>query len=199
MSTDRLIQEMRHRCAEVAADIAADNFDDFLGACDSPIERLFVGELLAAHMVVADVDMTGREWNLATQVRTEGAYPKTRGRLQMDIRRIDADAWIYGQFPVSLGKRHVRLDFAIMIDWVSRWEGSGIQAKTAWIAVECDGHSFHERTKEQAASDRSRDRMLAEGGWTVLRFTGSELYANPSGCVEEFVRIMGSTNPGRRQ
>lgn len=44
------------------------------------------------------------------------------------------------------------------------------------IAVECDGHDFHERTKEQARRDRSRDRALSAAGWTVLRFTGREIY-----------------------
>lgn len=31
-----------------------------------------------------------------------------------------------------------------------------------FLVVECDGHEFHERTKEQAARDRSRDRALLE-------------------------------------
>jgi very-short-patch-repair endonuclease len=43
-------------------------------------------------------------------------------------------------------------------------------------AVECDGHDFHERTKEQAAADRSRDRRLQELGYIVNRYTGSEIW-----------------------
>jgi very-short-patch-repair endonuclease len=53
------------------------------------------------------------------------------------------------------------------------------------LAVECDGHDFHERTKEQAARDRSRDRALQAAGYTVMRFTGSELYRDPMRCVRE--------------
>lgn len=53
------------------------------------------------------------------------------------------------------------------------------------IVVECDGHEFHERTKEQAARDKSRDRRLAELGYTVLRFTGSEIYRNPLACASQ--------------
>lgn len=51
------------------------------------------------------------------------------------------------------------------------------------MVVECDGHDFHERTKEQARKDRSRDRRLQELGYVVYRFTGSELYADPIKCA----------------
>src|SRR5690606_35457447 len=30
------------------------------------------------------------------------------------------------------------------------------------VIVECDGHEFHERTKEQAARDKARDRFLTQ-------------------------------------
>jgi very-short-patch-repair endonuclease len=51
------------------------------------------------------------------------------------------------------------------------------------IVVECDGHAFHERTKEQAARDKSRDRDLQERGYRVFRFTGSEIFANMYDCA----------------
>jgi very-short-patch-repair endonuclease len=51
------------------------------------------------------------------------------------------------------------------------------------MVVECDGHDFHERTKEQAKKDRSRDRRLQELGFIVYRFTGSELYSDPVKCA----------------
>lgn len=56
--------------------------------------------------------------------------------------------------------------------------------------IECDGHDFHERTKAQAAHDKQRDRFLQFRGYPVLRFTGSEIFADPVGCateVSEFV------------
>lgn len=51
------------------------------------------------------------------------------------------------------------------------------------IVVECDGHDFHERTKEQAEHDRKRDRRLTELGYTVLRFTGREIWRDPIACA----------------
>jgi len=53
------------------------------------------------------------------------------------------------------------------------------------IVIECDGHDNHERTKKQAAHDRKRDRFMQTEGYTVLRFTGSELWANPMKCAYE--------------
>jgi very-short-patch-repair endonuclease len=53
------------------------------------------------------------------------------------------------------------------------------------VCIECDGHAFHERTKEQAARDKKRDRELLTSGWPVMRFTGSEIFADPVGCARQ--------------
>lgn len=53
------------------------------------------------------------------------------------------------------------------------------------IVIEFDGHDFHERTKAQARRDKSRDRWLVANGYSVLRFTGSEIWAEPERCAEE--------------
>lgn len=58
------------------------------------------------------------------------------------------------------------------------------------FVIECDGHEFHEKTKEQVARDKERDRNLMENGITVIRFTGSEIYNNPFKCATQAVRII---------
>jgi len=77
-----------------------------------------------------------------------------------------------------------RIDFMLM---VKARDGSG-----AALAVECDGHDFHERTKEQAAHDRSRDRAIMLAGIRVVRFTGSEIFKDVLGCAEEALQHLGS-------
>lgn len=57
------------------------------------------------------------------------------------------------------------------------------------IAIECDGHDYHERTKEQAAHDRKRDREMTQAGIVVLRFTGSEIWKNPFACADQVLSI----------
>jgi very-short-patch-repair endonuclease len=62
------------------------------------------------------------------------------------------------------------------------------------VAVELDGHDFHERSPEQAAHDRSRERTITRHGYTVFRFTGSEVFRNPRKCVEEVVALIAGTS-----
>ena len=53
------------------------------------------------------------------------------------------------------------------------------------LVVECDGHAYHERTKEQAMKDRARDRFLQQKGYVVFRFTGAEIWRSPLQCAEQ--------------
>jgi very-short-patch-repair endonuclease len=69
------------------------------------------------------------------------------------------------------------------VDFFLTLSSKGEQIGT--IVVECDGHDFHERTKHQAARDRSRDRALTLDGHMVLRFTGSEIHNDVGHCAEE--------------
>ena len=55
--------------------------------------------------------------------------------------------------------------------------------------MELDGHDFHEKTKEQASGDKRRDRYLAALGWTVLRFSGSDVYRDPAAVMDEIVAL----------
>lgn len=55
------------------------------------------------------------------------------------------------------------------------------------LCIECDGHDFHERTKEQAQRDREKDREIQRRGFSILRFTGSEIYQNPASCAEQIL------------
>lgn len=69
-----------------------------------------------------------------------------------------------------------RADFLLTM-----WSGD----RPTCLVVECDGHDFHERTKEQAARDRSRDRQMTLAGYKVLRFTGSEIFRDPIKCADQ--------------
>lgn len=56
------------------------------------------------------------------------------------------------------------------------------------IAIELDGHDFH-KTKYQRTQDAQRDRWLFGEGWSVLRFTGSEIYKDLDGCIDEICKL----------
>lgn len=53
------------------------------------------------------------------------------------------------------------------------------------LVVECDGHDFHELTKEQATRDKKRDRALQDAGHVVHRFSGADIYRDPFKCAWE--------------
>lgn len=74
------------------------------------------------------------------------------------------------------------------VDFLMAYE-SCIPCKFEFIAIECDGHNFHEKTKEQAAHDKARDRELQSGGIRVLRFTGSEIWKDALGCAESALEV----------
>lgn len=86
-----------------------------------------------------------------------------------------------------------RVDFAVALTLHERDPGGdGIYKLSdapmvfhAQFAVECDGHDFHEKTKEQAARDKSRDRYLLKCGWPVIRFSGSEIHKDPLSCAAQ--------------
>lgn len=54
------------------------------------------------------------------------------------------------------------------------------------LVIELDGHDYH-KTREQRTADASRQRYLQRQGWTVIRFTGSEIYRDVNQCVREVV------------
>lgn len=58
------------------------------------------------------------------------------------------------------------------------------------IAIELDGHEYH-KTKEQRTNDAIRERNLQEMGWTVIRFTGTEIHQNVNRCISQAIRIIG--------
>ena len=58
-----------------------------------------------------------------------------------------------------------------------------------YLAVECDGHDFHEKTKQQASRDKLRDRTLLLHGIPCMRFTGSEIWNDAYACMKQVDRF----------
>lgn len=58
------------------------------------------------------------------------------------------------------------------------------------FAIEIDGFDYHDKTKEQAAKDKQRDRLFLKKGYIPIRFAGTEVYRNPLDCVRETMQII---------
>lgn len=74
-----------------------------------------------------------------------------------------------------------RADFVISFSF----HGAGLH-----LVVECDGHDFHEKTRGQAARDRSRERAFVALGFVVIRFTGREINADARQCADEVLSMV---------
>lgn len=79
-----------------------------------------------------------------------------------------------------------RADLYLQAFSIDNW-GHKAKITCQWLrlAIECDGHDFHEKTKDQARRDKRRDRWFQTHGITVLRFAGSEIWESPASCVDQ--------------
>lgn len=139
-------------------------FDEALG--DSKIEKLLF------RSIVIRSECGACEYQLAQAINVEHEQNLINRKIELDPRRplmiIRAQAQIENR----------RVDFLIhAFD-----HNNGTWRR---LLVECDGHDYHERTKEQAAKDRSKDRLATLSGYDFFRFTGSEIWRDPWGCASQ--------------
>ena len=80
------------------------------------------------------------------------------------------------QYPITIGDKTYYADFMLSIQ---------IKGKIYNLVIECDGHDFHEKTKEQVRKDKARERDITLEGYGIMRFAGSEIWENPFECVKQ--------------
>lgn len=96
---------------------------------------------------------------------------------------IYASNQLFSDFEMGV-QQQVKIGGYIVDFLVSHWDTD------TQIIIECDGHDFHERTKEQAAHDKKRDRFFSKLGYIVLRYTGSQICSNPMEIYEDVGGIL---------
>jgi len=155
-----VFEECYRTRAESERDAQTDRWFEGVDQCESPIEEMMMAGLLC----------TGPSF------REIGEWPFVAGH--EPFNDIDPFTWSAGRMIIApqFKVKTFRLDFALFFGDVD---------ERVWVGVECDGHDFHERTKDQAARDRSRDRDLLAAGWPIVRFTGAEIYADAYAKGEE--------------
>jgi len=154
--------------AQYQMQVWGDHIRRALTQCESPIEKYM---LAAMAFMEADGPYDG---SLMLVPGKEAAFENLKGRQHDEGEQ---RTWIYTQARVA----EYRVDFLLLVE-------SFHESKARFIAVECDGHDFHEKTKEQARRDRSRERAIQAAGITVLRFTGSEIFRDANRCASEVMR-----------
>lgn len=164
---DHINDFLEHRIAGVRADNR--EILEIFNKCESPIEQLFFLAYL---------------W-------TTNPYPVGDGSLidRMDHMSPGAYVRIEPQRQLELEGSKYRVDFSFELCGDSVTDSRNVLKH---LIVEADGHDFHERTKEQASRDRSRDRTMARAGILVLRFTGSEIYRSAINAAIETRRMLSA-------
>ena len=90
---------------------------------------------------------------------------------------------LYRQTEIIAEDKRYRVDFLIDTESVS-----GIKKnKPVKLVIECDGHDFHEKTKEQVERRNKRDFELKKVGYDVLHFSGSQIYKDPIDCAKKVI------------
>lgn len=132
--------------------------------CGSPIEE----QMLASLALMAQVQHVAVRF----RVWTPDPHELPRG--------FDEALAIVPQFPVGKYK----IDFSLTYSGPG-YDFTNSKEPLVWkrssMLIECDGHDFHERTKEQAKHDRGKDRDLQRAGFVIYRYTGSEIHNR---CLE---------------
>jgi len=169
-SEDNFLQEFADDAADFVRVKFLDTCKRFSARCESPIERVMAAALIHCFKYGSDGFFGG-----------DGPWFGWDDRVWSDPVAFPG-CHIWPQTQVGI----YRADF--FIAWEVETHRGPV--KRGNFVIECDGHDHHERTKEQAAHDRRRDRWMTEQGITVIRFTGSEIWANPSSCAQSVMDIM---------
>lgn len=67
------------------------------------------------------------------------------------------------------------------------------------LIVECDGHDYHDKTKQQASRDKERDREMKKLGYEVFRFTGSDIWNDAYSCAKEAIDMVTGITDKKRE
>ncbi len=148
-----------------------------LELCESPIEARFLLGLMSAAAL--------RDLNFViTDDGGEELYIAETGKDDPTILYCTPQKQI-GQYRVDFALTEVGENVDHLIaHMVGKPAPYGPPVTRRHLVIECDGHEFHERTKEQAARDKQRDRFLFNAEHPVMRFTGSEITAGPLRCAK---------------
>ena len=133
-------------------------------------------------------DDTDPHWRLGLESPLEAIF-------YLWWRAMTDEGWVGSTFNldtqqwVELEGARYRLDFVIGLDASQRVKLESRGQKWPLIAVEVDGHGFHEKTPQQVAVRNQRDRLLQQAGWLMLHYSWSEVTTRPEHCIGEVAGV----------
>ncbi len=135
---------------------------------------------------------------LADEFETHVLEVVDRFQIESPIEQMFLLEWCYARIEDIYGlhlepQKEVNTEKGVFrLDYLIRSKKDGVHSFS--VAIELDGHEFHEKTKTQAAYDKQRERAILHAGvekeLVILRFTGSEVFRNCNACLQEIVRFI---------
>lgn len=108
------------------------------------------------------------------------------------------DRVLYGiipQYEISVDGKNYRADF--VFDTQECIIEDADYKNDFKLVIECDGHDFHEKTKEQVQKRNERDFDLKRAGYDVIHYSGSQIFKNSMKCAKEvfeYIRMSVGNN-----
>lgn len=152
---------------------ACQHMEQLISVVESPIEELMLYSLIVAAQDEVE--------NIGFVVNGYGFGDSDNG---LDFIAIEPQAKI----------ENYRADF--LLTFKSSLPGF---EKGRQLVVECDGHNFHDKTKQQASRDKERDREMKKLGYDVFRFTGSDIWNDAFSCAKEAVDMVTGITEMKRE
>lgn len=87
------------------------------------------------------------------------------------------------QYDVWIGGKTYRLDFVVRPVRGGLFTIFAGLENAPKVAIELDGHHYHDKTPQQVTKRNRRDRALSTDGWTVLHVSYSEFHDDPIGTT----------------
>ena len=160
------VQKVIDYAAQVSGRKAEEYFRDDMenlihdNVIDSPIEQLF--------------------WVALHAVSSAQGYAVNPGPVLNSTTTLMPGVYISPQVKID----QFRIDF--IVSYVGY---KGIDGPIT-VAVELDGHQFHDRDKVQRSYEKRRDRYLTRNGYRPMHYTGSDVVANPFGVAFEVLEFV---------
>ena len=88
--------------------------------------------------------------------------------------------YLIPQYKIEVEDKNYFVDFLIGTEYID-------PSKNNKYVVECDGYDYHS-SKEQQAYDNQRQRDIENAGYTVIRFSGKEIFDDEVKCVYETLK-----------
>jgi len=178
------VEEMQERINELTLTLPALSGDKLREALNEihslnkqirQIRPIYYGGMKAAEQPAHPIDERSRKEMAIAVDRFKQGLLESIAPCESPIERL-LGIWMYCHGIPFEAQRQIgkyRVDFCV---------GSAV--------IECDGFDYHDRTKEQATRDKQQERELMSLGFTVYRFSGTEIWADPEKCAKEVIKII---------